>query len=133
MTPKEWSKGAIRSHLGGAFQDFHRLRNAMLAASEPGKPVADLLQSMVPIGERIADEVRWLEGMMPIPEGLARSSRARFLAEYGTVLVQTMKALRDGMESVGESQTLAAEKFEPFGVGLLTILALEGQVKRRVV
>lgn len=123
-TDRPWTSGALKSHLGAAFGRLHGLRAEMLEAVAPGGDPARLPAVLEGIAEHVSAEVDWLEDLQPVPEGLRRSDRARYLADYAQQLVATAQAL-----TIAATPPLDPTRLGAFGVSLLQLLAREQGAK----
>lgn len=127
--PAGWTRNGLKSHLGATYQSLHRLRQEMLGAAQPGRPLAGLASVMGRIAGVLNAEAVWLRSLDPVPVSLRSSSRANFMAEYARYVSAAAAALADGLT---QGESFEPDKFAPFGEALLVILATEGQMRDRV-
>lgn len=126
MSPQAWARGPLRSHLGASFGALHGLRSEMLEAVSPGGDPGRLPVVLARLSDHLTAEVAWLQSLMPIPEGMRRSERARYLAAHGQAVGEVMRSLADATAV----RPLDPERFDTFGVALLALLAREEGARR---
>lgn len=125
-TPKAWTRGSVKTHLGASLKTLHGLRGEMLATMAPHGDTAHLGGVLQRIGEMLVAETEWLMLLTPVPEQMRKSSRARYLFEYSDAVVKAAEALRKAT-----TPPYAVERFAPFGEALLTVLAYGDPIQMR--
>lgn len=114
----EWSRGAIKTHMGSASQRLLAIRDSLLASLKGSDPAA-LASGMSSLTAWLESERDWLQSLGDVPVTLRRHPRARLLADYGSALVR----VATNVEEAVRARPLSAERFEPVGLGMLQLLA----------
>jgi hypothetical protein len=129
VTPKEWTKGSIKTHIGWSTKTLYVIRGALLEG-------ADGVERN--IGPAVEDLAKWLRVEMDwlteldstFPDHLRRSSRASFLDSYRRTTDALSDALHTAVKEATTTGSVDPEVWKPVGVKLLAVLAHGESVAR---
>lgn len=125
QTPRRWTRGSIRTHIGASHQVLLRVRTELVEAA--GTEGADIGQHVVALGDWLKAEYEWIEPMSEVPPHMRRTDRASFMKSYSTAVE---KLARDLTKAVEQGATPTA--WEPVGVAMLAVLAhAQGALRMR--
>jgi len=121
MTPKVWTKGSIKTHVGWSTKTLFAIRGDLLDGAD-GKS-----RNIGPAVERLATwvgvELEWLAELEPVPEHLTRSERASFLKSYSENVGGLATDLNDAIGAAQTTGSVDPKVWEPVGRRVLTLLA----------
>jgi len=127
-TPKEWTRGAIRSHVRASNQRLYAMRGELV--EKAGTVGANIGPDIERLGDWLASEMEWLQTMDPVPEKMRRTERASFMASYARSVARLVDDLQTAITKTREGQAVDAEGWKPVGVSMLQVLAHGDSVLR---